>query len=89
MSCLQKVMTYLQLKCNEVGVYRQVIITIEKYKYNPSPKLSFQVSEAFELDNNTVFKMKKNSRNTINHTTIMFSHICIDWYITRGRKQKR
>ncbi|GEQ34357.1 helix-turn-helix transcriptional regulator [Marinilactibacillus psychrotolerans] len=44
---------------NKVGISRQAVISIEKYKYTPSLELAFQISETFELDINKVFKMKK------------------------------
>lgn len=43
---------------NKVGISRQAVISIEKYKYTPSLELAFQISKAFELDINKVFRMK-------------------------------
>lgn len=44
---------------NRVGISRQAVISIEKYKYTPSLELAFQIAEAFDLDLNDVFKMIK------------------------------
>lgn len=44
---------------NRVGISRQAVISIEKYKYTPSLELAFQIAKTFELDINEVFKMMK------------------------------
>lgn len=40
----------------KIGVSRQAIISIEKYKYTPSLELAFKIAEVFEVDINEVFK---------------------------------
>jgi putative transcriptional regulator len=42
-----------------VGVSRQAVISIEKYKYTPSLELAFQIAKAFEVDVNEVFKLEE------------------------------
>lgn len=44
---------------NRVGISRQAVISIEKYKYTPSLELAFQIAEAFELEIDEVFKLIK------------------------------
>lgn len=46
-----------EVLANKVGISRQAVISIEKYKYTPSLELAFQIAEAFELEINDVFKM--------------------------------
>lgn len=46
-----------EVLANKVGISRQAVISIEKYKYTPSLELTFQIAEAFELEINDVFKM--------------------------------
>ena len=41
---------------NKVGISRQAIISIEKYKYTPSLELAFRIAEAFQVSINVVFK---------------------------------
>ncbi|WP_208560379.1 helix-turn-helix transcriptional regulator [Marinilactibacillus kalidii] len=43
----------------QVGISRQAVISIEKYKYTPSLELAFQIAAAFDKDINQVFKMKE------------------------------
>ena len=47
-------MTQLQL-AEEVGVSRQTIVAIEKYKYTPSLDLAFKIALAFEMEIQDVF----------------------------------
>lgn len=42
-----------------VGISRQAVISIEKYKYTPSLELSFQIAEVFELDITDIFIYRK------------------------------
>ena len=42
-------MTQQQL-AEEVGVSRQTIVAIEKYKYTPSLDLAFKIALAFEME---------------------------------------
>ncbi|MDT2756156.1 helix-turn-helix transcriptional regulator [Enterococcus asini] len=41
-----------------VGISRQAVISIEKYKYTPSLDLAFSIAKAFEVDINEVFKQE-------------------------------
>ena len=47
-------MTQQQL-AQEVGVSRQTIVAIEKYKYTPSLDLAFKIALAFEMEIQDVF----------------------------------
>ena len=47
-------MTQLQL-AEDVGVSRQTIVAIEKYKYTPSLDLAFKIALAFEMEIQDVF----------------------------------
>ena len=47
-------MTQQQL-AEEVGVSRQTIVAIEKYKYTPSLDLAFRIALAFEMEIQDVF----------------------------------
>ena len=47
-------MTQQQL-AEEVGVSRQTIVAIEKYKYTPSLDLAFKISLAFDMEIQEVF----------------------------------
>lgn len=42
-----------------VGVSRQAVISIEKYKYTPSLDLAFSIAKAFGVDINEVFKQEE------------------------------
>ncbi|GFH42090.1 transcriptional regulator [Lactococcus hodotermopsidis] len=42
-----------------VGVSRQAIISVEKYKYTPSLELAFQIAETFGVDITDVFEKVK------------------------------
>ena len=39
----------------KVGVSRQAIISIEKYKYQPSLELAFKIANVFQEDINQIF----------------------------------
>ncbi|MBO0450631.1 MULTISPECIES: helix-turn-helix transcriptional regulator [Enterococcus] len=41
-----------------VGISRQAVISIEKYKYTPSLDLAFSIAKAFDVDINEVFKQE-------------------------------
>ena len=47
-------MTQQQL-AEEVGVSRQTIVAIEKYKYTPSLELAFKIALAFDMEIKEVF----------------------------------
>ena len=47
-------MTQQQL-AEEVGVSRQTIVAIEKYKYTPSLDLAFKIALAFDMEIQKVF----------------------------------
>ena len=47
-------MTQQQL-AKEVGVSRQTIVAIEKYKYTPSLDLAFKIALTFEMEIQDVF----------------------------------
>lgn len=42
-----------------VGISRQAVISIEKYKYTPSLELAFKIAEAFNVSINEVFEHKE------------------------------
>lgn len=42
-----------------VGISRQAVISIEKYKYTPSLELAFQVAKAFGLNLTDVFNYEE------------------------------
>jgi putative transcriptional regulator len=44
-----------------VGISRQAVISIEKYKYAPSLELAFQIAKAFSVDLTTVFNLEEES----------------------------
>ena len=41
-----------------VGISRQAVISIEKYKYTPSLELAFKIAEVFQVSINEVFEYK-------------------------------
>lgn len=43
----------------KVGISRQAVISIEKYKYTPSLELAFKIAEAFDVSINEVFEHKE------------------------------
>ncbi|PAB00260.1 helix-turn-helix transcriptional regulator [Enterococcus canintestini] len=43
-----------------VGISRQAVISIEKYKYTPSLELAFHIAQAFDVDINEVFQVEDN-----------------------------
>ena len=51
-------MTQQQL-AEEVGVSRQTIVAIEKYKYTPSLDLAFKIALAFEMEIQDVFFIRQ------------------------------
>jgi len=51
-------MTQQQL-AEGVGVSRQTIVAIEKYKYTPSLDLAFKIALAFEMEIQDVFFIKQ------------------------------
>lgn len=42
-----------------VGISRQAVISIEKYKYTPSLELAFKVAEAFGVSIDQVFEHRE------------------------------
>jgi putative transcriptional regulator len=42
----------------KVGISRQAVISIEKYKYTPSLELAFKIAEVFNVSINEVFEHK-------------------------------
>ena len=43
----------------KVGISRQAVISIEKYKYTPSLELAFKIANAFDVSINNVFEYKE------------------------------
>ena len=43
---------------DKVGISRQAVISIEKYKYTPSLELAFKIAEVFQVHINEVFEYK-------------------------------
>lgn len=44
---------------DKVGISRQAIISIEKYKYTPSLELAFKLAEVFAVSINDIFEYKE------------------------------
>lgn len=44
---------------DKVGISRQAVISIEKYKYTPSLELAFKIAEVFNVSINEVFEHKE------------------------------
>lgn len=47
----------------KVGISRQTVISIEKYKYTPSLELAFKISEAFNVPIGKVFEYRKETKH--------------------------
>lgn len=47
----------------KVGISRQAVISIEKYKYTPSLELAFKIAEAFNVSINEVFEYKEGKKH--------------------------
>ena len=45
----------------KVGISRQAVISIEKYKYTPSLELAFKIANVFDVSINKVFEYKEDS----------------------------
>ncbi|CQR58583.1 helix-turn-helix transcriptional regulator [Paenibacillus riograndensis] len=43
----------------KVGISRQAVISIEKYKYTPSLELAFNIAKAFGVSINDVFEQEE------------------------------
>ncbi len=43
---------------DKVGISRQAVISIEKYKYSPSLELAFRIAEAFGVSIDKVFEYR-------------------------------
>ena len=44
---------------DRVGISRQAVISIEKYKYTPSLELAFKIAEAFGVSIDQVFEHRE------------------------------
>ena len=44
---------------DKVGICRQAVISIEKYKYTPSLELAFKIAEAFGVSIGEVFEHRE------------------------------
>lgn len=44
---------------DRVGISRQAVISIEKYKYTPSLELAFKIAEAFDVSIDQVFEHRE------------------------------
>ncbi len=44
---------------NKIGISRQAVISIEKYKYTPSLELAFKIAETFGVSIDVVFEHKE------------------------------
>ena len=47
---------------DRVGISRQAVISIEKYKYTPSLELAFKIAEAFGVSIDQVFAHKEDTK---------------------------
>ncbi|AIQ15927.1 XRE family transcriptional regulator [Paenibacillus sp. FSL H7-0357] len=45
-----------------VGISRQAVISIEKYKYTPSLELAFKIAKAFNVSINEVFVLEEDEK---------------------------
>ncbi|MEK4062499.1 MULTISPECIES: helix-turn-helix transcriptional regulator [Paenibacillus] len=45
-----------------VGISRQAVISIEKYKYTPSLELAFKIAKAFNVSINEVFVLEEEEK---------------------------
>ncbi|MEW9080766.1 helix-turn-helix transcriptional regulator [Terrisporobacter glycolicus] len=43
----------------KVGISRQAVISIEKYKYTPSLELAFKIAKVFDISINKVFEYEE------------------------------
>ncbi len=48
---------------DRVGISRQAVISIEKYKYTPSLELAFKIAEAFGVSIDQVFAHKEDTNH--------------------------
>ena len=48
---------------DRVGISRQAVISIEKYKYTPSLELAFKIAEAFGVSIDQVFAHKEDNHD--------------------------
>ena len=48
---------------DRVGISRQAVISIEKYKYTPSLELTFKIAEAFGVSIDQVFAHKEDNHD--------------------------
>ena len=48
---------------DRVGISRQAVISIEKYKYTPSLELTFKIAEAFGVSIDQVFAHKEDTNH--------------------------
>lgn len=44
---------------NKVGISRQAVISIERYKYTPSLELAFRIAETFGISIELIFEHKE------------------------------
>lgn len=44
---------------DRVGISRQAVISIEKYKYTPSLELAFKIAETFDVSIDEVFEHRE------------------------------
>ncbi len=51
---------------NKVGISRQAVISIEKYKYMPSLELAFKLAEAFGVSIDEVFEYRRDEKPRMN-----------------------
>ena len=48
---------------DRVGISRQAVISIEKYKYTPSLELAFKIAQAFQVPIQEVFEYKEDDKH--------------------------
>lgn len=49
----------------KVGISRQAVISIEKYKYAPSLELAFKLAKAFGVELTSVFRLEMESEENV------------------------
>ena len=67
---------------DKVGISRQAVISIEKYKYTPSLELAFKIAEVFGVSIGEVFEQGRT--NSMNEQTILLIFLVAALAVTLG-----
>lgn len=57
----------------KLGISRQAVILIEKYKYIPSLEVAFKIAEVFNVSINEVFQYKEYKNKSLIFKSIKYS----------------